>query len=334
MIGFVGHLRRNDFRVGPGETLAALDLRAPARGCRSGRGAALAARAADQPAGGMGALRRRCSRPTGSPAAGCASGSRARPMRASDRPGRPRSGRITSARDTSRRGSGDAPVEQAGDDEQAAAGGQGRLVASRQEALRRTDLRHIADPAALAEAERVAYRLARAMRYRLSRRYRIAARGAQLDLRRTIRANLSLGGEPLLLATRARPERPVRLVVLLDVSGSMQPYARGVPAVRQGAGGELGAGRRLSVPYQAGPGQRRAARARRDQGDDPARADDRGLRRRHAARPVPAGVQRSLRQGRAEQPERLHHHQRRLRHRAGRGSWRPSSPGSSAARAG
>jgi uncharacterized protein with von Willebrand factor type A (vWA) domain len=104
--------------------------------------------------------------------------------------------------------------------------GEGRLIASRETVLRRTDLRHIADPEALAEAERVAYRLACALRYRLSRRYRIAARGAQLDLRRTIRANLSLGGEPLLLATRTRPERPVRLVVLLDVSGSMQPYAR------------------------------------------------------------------------------------------------------------
>jgi uncharacterized protein with von Willebrand factor type A (vWA) domain len=104
--------------------------------------------------------------------------------------------------------------------------GEGRLVAARETLLRRADLRHVADPEALAEAERVAYRLARAMRYRLSRRYRIATRGAQLDLRRTIRANLSLGGEPLLLATRSRPERPVRLVVLLDVSGSMQPYAR------------------------------------------------------------------------------------------------------------
>jgi uncharacterized protein with von Willebrand factor type A (vWA) domain len=121
---------------------------------------------------------------------------------------------------------GEGPVERAGDTENGVGGGKGRLLASPQEALRRTDLRHIADPEALAEAERVAYRLARAIRYRLSRRYRIAARGDQLDLRRTIRANLSLGGDPVLLATRARPERPVRLVVLLDVSGSMQPYAR------------------------------------------------------------------------------------------------------------
>ena len=65
--------------------------------------------------------------------------------------------------------------------------------------LRRTDLRHIADPEAMREAERIAYRLARAIRYRLSRRWRIARRGAQIDLRRTIRANLSLGGDPVLL---------------------------------------------------------------------------------------------------------------------------------------
>jgi uncharacterized protein with von Willebrand factor type A (vWA) domain len=225
MIGFVGHLRRNDFRVGPGETLAALALlrrqgAADPTVARRGLRVLLTSRQEEWERFddlfeaywlARGRVRERLAR---------AADARQRPagppaiwqdhLGVGHRPPR----------------LGDAPVERAGDDEQAPPGGEGRLVASRQEALRRTDLRHVADPAALAEAERVAYRLARAMRYRLSRRYRLAAQGAQLDLRRTIRANLSLGGEPLLLATRARPERPVRLVVLLDVSGSMQPYAR------------------------------------------------------------------------------------------------------------
>jgi uncharacterized protein with von Willebrand factor type A (vWA) domain len=64
------------------------------------------------------------------------------------------------------------------------------------------------------------------MRYRLSRRYKAAHTGSKLDLRRTIRRNIHYGGEPLNLVHRARPDRPVRIVVLLDVSGSMKLYSR------------------------------------------------------------------------------------------------------------
>jgi len=101
-----------------------------------------------------------------------------------------------------------------------------RAVASRQNQLRKADLRHVADPDEIAEAERLAYRLAAAMRYRLSRRYRIANAGSKLDLRRTIRSNIAHGGEPITLVHKARPDRPVRIVVLLDVSGSMKLYSR------------------------------------------------------------------------------------------------------------
>ncbi len=102
----------------------------------------------------------------------------------------------------------------------------GRIVASGQSNLKQTDLRHVADPHQIAEAERLAYRLAAAMRYRLSRRYKAARSGSKLDLRRTIRRNIQYGGEPLTLVHRARPDRPVRIVVLLDVSGSMKLYSR------------------------------------------------------------------------------------------------------------
>ena len=104
--------------------------------------------------------------------------------------------------------------------------GTGRLVASRQQAGTGADLRHIADPAELAAAERAAYRLASAMRYRLSRRYAACTHPDRIDLRRTIRRNIAHGGEPLTLVWRSRPDRPVRIVLFLDVSGSMQAYAR------------------------------------------------------------------------------------------------------------
>jgi uncharacterized protein with von Willebrand factor type A (vWA) domain len=46
------------------------------------------------------------------------------------------------------------------------------------------------------------------------------------DLRRTVRAAMRAGGEPMRRHYRARTTRNRRLVLLLDVSGSMEPYAR------------------------------------------------------------------------------------------------------------
>ena len=59
---------------------------------------------------------------------------------------------------------------------------------------------------------------------RPSRRRIHAARG-DVDLGRTVRPMLRDGGEPTRLAHRRRRTVPRRLVLLLDVSGSMSPYA-------------------------------------------------------------------------------------------------------------
>jgi uncharacterized protein len=55
---------------------------------------------------------------------------------------------------------------------------------------------------------------------------RATQRSGRPDLRRTVRAALRTGGEPARLMFRQPGERPRRLVLLLDVSGSMEPYAR------------------------------------------------------------------------------------------------------------
>jgi uncharacterized protein with von Willebrand factor type A (vWA) domain len=60
---------------------------------------------------------------------------------------------------------------------------------------------------------------------RRSRRLRTARRG-RLDLDRTARRALRTGGEPLRTAHLAPASRPRRLVLLCDVSGSMEAYAR------------------------------------------------------------------------------------------------------------
>ena len=51
-------------------------------------------------------------------------------------------------------------------------------------------------------------------------------RGRDLDVRRTLRYSAQFGGELLLLKRRRRKEKPRRLVVICDVSGSMERYTR------------------------------------------------------------------------------------------------------------
>lgn len=105
-------------------------------------------------------------------------------------------------------------------------GGTGRLIASSQTTMFRRDLREIVDAGEIRQAEEIALRLARAISISRSRRRRAGPGGRVIDLKRTLRASLARGGEPIDLFRRRRPDRPVRLVLLLDVSGSMQAYSR------------------------------------------------------------------------------------------------------------
>src|SRR5215212_2139552 len=81
-------------------------------------------------------------------------------------------------------------------------------------------------------ARRVMRRLAGAGPTRPSRRTRPARRrgvpphAARPDLRRTIRSSLRTGGDPVERHWREPSERPRPLVLVCDVSGSMEPYAR------------------------------------------------------------------------------------------------------------
>jgi uncharacterized protein len=59
----------------------------------------------------------------------------------------------------------------------------------------------------------------------LSRRWRPAPKGQRFDLRRTLRASLQTGGEPLTVRWLRRPRRAPRFVVLIDGSRSMSGSA-------------------------------------------------------------------------------------------------------------
>lgn len=64
---------------------------------------------------------------------------------------------------------------------------------------------------------------------RRERRTEAAKRG-RFDPQRTLRRAMETGGEPIRRYARARRRRPIRIVALCDVSGSMEPYTRALLA--------------------------------------------------------------------------------------------------------
>jgi uncharacterized protein with von Willebrand factor type A (vWA) domain len=69
-------------------------------------------------------------------------------------------------------------------------------------------------------------RLALATPRRRTRRSQRRRHGQRLDLRRTMRASMRTGGDPIRIARRQRRVVARRIVLLCDISGSMEPYAR------------------------------------------------------------------------------------------------------------
>lgn len=103
-------------------------------------------------------------------------------------------------------------------------GGKAVMGATVHERLKRTDFSQTSQND-LAELERISMRLLKQMSLRLSRRLKSMKLRGQVDLRRTIRRNISRGGELIDLSYKARKIQQDRLVLLLDISGSMNPYS-------------------------------------------------------------------------------------------------------------
>jgi uncharacterized protein with von Willebrand factor type A (vWA) domain len=97
---------------------------------------------------------------------------------------------------------------------------------SEQELLREKDFASYTD-AERALARRLLAQVARRGPTRVSRRTKPTRRRREVhDLRATVRASLRHGGELMERRWRQETERPRRLVLVCDVSGSMSPYAR------------------------------------------------------------------------------------------------------------
>ena len=134
-------------------------------------------------------------------------------------PRSPRVERVKAARVSSRDGTEEA--ESSRDGEEKASGW------SAQEVLREKDFSQLT-PDELARIRSMIAELAQARPRRRSRRLRPHPQGSTLDLRRLVRASLATGGDPVERAFRRRVETNRKLIVLCDVSGSMEPYSRAI----------------------------------------------------------------------------------------------------------
>jgi hypothetical protein len=99
------------------------------------------------------------------------------------------------------------------------------LGASAHELLREKDFAEMTAEE-FERARRLLLVIARSRPRRTSRRLTPDPRGDRLDMRRMIRRSLRCGGDPVEQPWKVRKEVPRKLVVLCDVSGSMDAYAR------------------------------------------------------------------------------------------------------------
>ena len=97
--------------------------------------------------------------------------------------------------------------------------------ASREENLSSTDFSELNQADQARKVEALMRRLARRLKHLKLRREARSQRGRRLDLQSTIRQSVASGGTPLRLAWKTRRRVRPRLVLLLDVSRSMNAYS-------------------------------------------------------------------------------------------------------------
>ena len=99
-------------------------------------------------------------------------------------------------------------------------------VLASDEELLRTKRFEALEPDELAQLYRLMSQLRVATPQRRTRRAERDRHGERIDMRRTLRGSLRTAGDPVRLARRRRRITRRRLVLLCDISGSMEPYAR------------------------------------------------------------------------------------------------------------
>ncbi len=116
------------------------------------------------------------------------------------------------------------PLEQTGDYEIDAVLAELNSLDSEEKKLLYKDMQSITEED-LPAAQKIIKMLAKKLASKISRRYRSSRKRTQIDFKRTIRKNISYGGTPLKLHYRSRRIKKPQLLILCDVSGSMNRYS-------------------------------------------------------------------------------------------------------------
>jgi uncharacterized protein with von Willebrand factor type A (vWA) domain len=119
----------------------------------------------------------------------------------------------------------EAEAEQTGDLDEVDVPPEDVLLFSAREVLRRKDF-SLCSHEEIAEARRIIEGMEWKLGRRQTRRRVKARRGKTIDPRRTLRGSLRHGGVPMDLKRQTRKERTRPLVLICDISGSMDRYAR------------------------------------------------------------------------------------------------------------
>lgn len=123
------------------------------------------------------------------------------------------------------RGTSATPGERAGDDDDGETPESVLAATSQEERLAGKDFAACTEEE-LALIRRLVEQLPLVPPMRTARRSRRHPSGSRMDVRRTLRRAHRTAGDPVVLVMRKRTERARRIVLIADVSGSMEPYAR------------------------------------------------------------------------------------------------------------
>jgi uncharacterized protein with von Willebrand factor type A (vWA) domain len=117
-------------------------------------------------------------------------------------------------------------LEEATDERESAANGQDSVpYYSPEEILSRKSF-DLLDRAELDAVKESVLSFSKTIAKRESRRWRTCKKGEELDFRRLIRRSMASSGDMIDLKMRRRKQKPMRVVILCDVSGSMDIYGQ------------------------------------------------------------------------------------------------------------
>jgi uncharacterized protein with von Willebrand factor type A (vWA) domain len=101
-----------------------------------------------------------------------------------------------------------------------------KITASFIENKKKTDLKELIDSDLQKRIHSAVLKISKSIKHKRSRRLLADRKGAKLDLRKIVSKSLAYEGYPIKLYKKSKPKKPMRIVSILDISGSMKVYSQ------------------------------------------------------------------------------------------------------------